>query len=49
MATHHLEKAAWDTTELAESQYQEKEFMGRVLGCFMSTYDTLDCCQHCLL
>lgn len=42
MAPCCLEEASHSTAELAEARHQDREFMARVLNCFVSTYDAPD-------
>lgn len=43
-----FKEITWASVGLAESQHLEREFMDRVLDCFMSTYNSFDWYQHCL-
>lgn len=49
IATRCFDETTCTVTELAESKQQEREFMDRILDCFVATYDTPDWCKHCLL
>lgn len=48
MATCCSETAIHVSMEIAVSQYQERAFIDRVLGHFVTTYDTPGWCQCCL-